>query len=291
MVSLPFMMSIVPKLPAEIQERRDASNLRIAGVLGSIDEKIELNRKKIAELEALAKTIYDYWFVQFDFPDANGKPYKSSGGKMVWNEQLKREVPDGWEVGKFNDMLSNLKDGTHNPPQRVSKGIPLLTGTMFGDIFLTYGDATYISIEDYATIHSSYKPEIWDLVMTKIGTLGKINYLTESDLPLAIHCNSALLKFAPHYKGPFSFLMCKDQIFQTRLQQKKGQSVQEFVSLDRIASIDVELPAMHIVEQFNSCTAPIFDYLVVLREELLELLKIRGDVLPLLMNGQVEVAG
>ena len=265
------------------------TQLRIAGVLGSIDEKIELNRKKIAELEALAKTIYDYWFVQFDFPDANGKPYKSSGGKMVWNEQLKREVPDGWEAGKFNDMLSNLKDGTHNPPQRVSKGIPLLTGTMFGDIFLTYGDATYISIEDYATIHSSYKPEIWDLVMTKIGTLGKINYLTESDLPLAIHCNSALLKFAPHYKGPFSFLMCKDQIFQTRLQQKKGQSVQEFVSLDRIASIDVELPAMHIVEQFNSCTAPIFDYLVVLREEVLELLKIRGDVLPLLMNGQVSL--
>ena len=74
------------------------TQLRIAGVLGSLDEKIALNRKKIAELEALAKMIYDYWFVQFDFPDKNGRPYKSSGGKMVWNEQLKREVPDGWEV-------------------------------------------------------------------------------------------------------------------------------------------------------------------------------------------------
>ena len=74
------------------------TQLRIAGVLGSLDEKIALNRKKIAELEALAKMIYDYWFVQFDFPDKNGRPYKSSGGKMVRNEQLKREVPDGWEV-------------------------------------------------------------------------------------------------------------------------------------------------------------------------------------------------
>ena len=91
------------------------SQLRIAGILGSLDEKIELNRKKIAELEALAKTVYDYWFVQFDFPDENGKPYKSSGGKMVRNEQLKREVPEGWlgysisESGTFHRGVSYSK--------------------------------------------------------------------------------------------------------------------------------------------------------------------------------------
>jgi len=84
------------------------AQLRIAGVLGSIDEKIELNRKKIAELEALAKTIYDYWFVQFDFPDKNGKPYKSSGGKMVWNDLLKREVPERWEVLCLPQMANYL---------------------------------------------------------------------------------------------------------------------------------------------------------------------------------------
>ena len=84
------------------------TQLRIAGVLGSIDEKIELNRKKIAELEALAKTIYDYWFVQFDFPDANGKPYKSSGGKMVWNELLKRAMPVGWDVKRLPEIADYL---------------------------------------------------------------------------------------------------------------------------------------------------------------------------------------
>ena len=67
-----------------------------------------MNRKKIAELEALAKTIYDYWFVQFDFPDNNGKPYKSSGGKMVWNEQLKREVPEGWKIELLPQMADYL---------------------------------------------------------------------------------------------------------------------------------------------------------------------------------------
>jgi len=89
--------------------------MEIAGILGSLDEKIEINRRKIAELEALAKLIYDHWFVQFDFPDAYGKPYKSSGGKMVWNETLKRNVPDGWvdiELGKLL-RVCNGKDHKH----------------------------------------------------------------------------------------------------------------------------------------------------------------------------------
>ncbi|HND86632.1 MAG TPA: restriction endonuclease subunit S, partial [Pseudobdellovibrionaceae bacterium] len=73
---------------------------KIAAVLSSLDAKIELNQRINAELEAMAKTLYDYWFVQFDFPDEEGKPYKSSGGKIVWNEALKREIPEGWEVSE-----------------------------------------------------------------------------------------------------------------------------------------------------------------------------------------------
>ncbi|MFM6265880.1 MAG: restriction endonuclease subunit S, partial [Dolichospermum sp.] len=70
----------------------------LVSILSSLDDKIELNNRINSELENLAKTIYDYWFVQFDFPDENGKPYKSSGGKMVYNQELKREIPAGWEV-------------------------------------------------------------------------------------------------------------------------------------------------------------------------------------------------
>ena len=106
------------------------TQLRIAGILGSIDEKIELNRKKIAELEALAKTIYDYWFVQFDFPDKNGKPYRSSGGKMAWNEQLKQEIPAGWEVGTIGDLGEIVSGGTpstNNPTFWTDNGIAWIT--------------------------------------------------------------------------------------------------------------------------------------------------------------------
>ena len=80
---------------------------RIGDILSALDAKIELNNRINAELEKMAKTIYDYWFVQFDFPDANGKPYKSSGGKMVWSNELKREIPEGWEVLQLSNKLNH----------------------------------------------------------------------------------------------------------------------------------------------------------------------------------------
>ena len=95
------------------------NQVKIANCLMNIDKKISLNTRMNAELEAMAKQLYDYWFVQFDFPDENGKPYKSSGGKMVWNEKLKREIPEGWEVGQVGDF-ANIFTGKKD----VSKAVP-----------------------------------------------------------------------------------------------------------------------------------------------------------------------
>ena len=79
---------------------------KIAAVLAALDDKIALNKRINDKLESMAKRLYDYWFVQFDFPDKNGRPYKSSGGKMVWNETLKREIPEGWEVKRLGEHLN-----------------------------------------------------------------------------------------------------------------------------------------------------------------------------------------
>ena len=103
----------------EIPDFDITNQKKIASVLSSLDSKIELNNRINAELDAMAKTLYDYWFVQFDFtfdfaqgkPDKNGKPYKSSGGKMVWNEELKREIPEGWGVTKMADWIDSDKSG------------------------------------------------------------------------------------------------------------------------------------------------------------------------------------
>jgi type I restriction enzyme S subunit len=88
-----------------------AEQQKIASILSTLDAKIALNNRINAELETLAKTVYDYWFVQFDFPDAQGRPYKTSGGKMVWNEKLKREIPKGWEVSTLASLISKQKNG------------------------------------------------------------------------------------------------------------------------------------------------------------------------------------
>jgi len=103
---------------------------KIASVLSSLDLKIELNNRINAELEAMAKTLYDYWFVQFDFPDKNGKPYKTSGGKMVWNEELKREIPEGWEVKELNKIAKCLMGQSPKGESYNQDGIgtPLLNG-------------------------------------------------------------------------------------------------------------------------------------------------------------------
>ena len=133
-------------------------DLPIAGILGSLDEKIELNRKKIAELEALAKTIYDYWFVQFDFPDKNGKPYKSSGGKMVWNEKLKREIPAGWEVKPLEKACKRIQSGgtpESNNEAFYSGDIPWFTTQELIDswVFCSNRSITKRALENSAAKH------------------------------------------------------------------------------------------------------------------------------------------
>jgi type I restriction enzyme, S subunit len=89
----------------------ERSQENISALLNNLNSKIELNNRINAELEAVAKTLYNYWFVQFDFPNKNGKPYKTSGGKMVWNEELKREIPEGWDVQKMAEWLDIDKSG------------------------------------------------------------------------------------------------------------------------------------------------------------------------------------
>lgn len=93
-----------------VYDQKD-NEISIGNLISGIQEKIALNTRMNAELEAMAKQLYDYWFVQFDFPNEEGKPYKSSGGKMVWNAKLKREIPEGWEEVVISDLISEKKAG------------------------------------------------------------------------------------------------------------------------------------------------------------------------------------
>ena len=109
-----------------------AEQKRIGKFLSSIDRKIALNRKRIATLEAMAKEIYDYWFVQFDFPNAHGRPYKSSGGEMVYNPDLKREIPKGWEVCRIGDHITANRGISYSTKNISSgNGVPMINLNSF----------------------------------------------------------------------------------------------------------------------------------------------------------------
>lgn len=121
---------------------------KIAGVVVAINEKIENNNNICSELEVMAKTLYDYWFVQFDFPDENGKPYRASGGEMVWNEQLKREIPKRWEVTKIGNLttvVTGKEDANFSSPNGKYKFFTCSQETLQCDIPAFSGHAVLIA--------------------------------------------------------------------------------------------------------------------------------------------------
>ncbi len=172
--------SVIPNLPplSIIKNTEiDIPNLnvqeQIAKVLSTLDSKIELNNKINAELEAMAKTIYDYWFVQFDFPNAKGKPYKSIGGKMVWNEELKREIPAGWEVKKMASLTDNISRGI-SPNYLESGGICVLNQKCIRDNKVIFEFSRRHN--DQIKSVNTKKINIHDVLVnsTGVGTLGRV---------------------------------------------------------------------------------------------------------------------
>ena len=117
----------------------------IANALSVVEAKIDNNNAIATELEGMAKDLYDYWFVQFDFPDENGKPYKSSGGKMVWNEELKREIPEGWEISKASALLDVTRGISYSAKDLLGKGVAMINLNTFNtdSTFKKNGMKTY----------------------------------------------------------------------------------------------------------------------------------------------------
>src|SRR5690606_36085683 len=149
---------------------------KIASVLSALDDKIELNNKINAELEAMAKTLYDYWFVQFEFPNADGKPYKSSGGKMVYNETLKREIPEGWEVKRLDEVENNIITGktpSTSKEEYFGGNIPFVTiDDIRKQLFIFKSERTLTKLG--ADSQKSKYLEYGDISVSCIGTVGVI---------------------------------------------------------------------------------------------------------------------
>ncbi|GFD66940.1 restriction endonuclease subunit S [Alteromonas sp. KUL106] len=243
---------------------------KIANVLSVIDKKIELNNRINAELEAMAKTLYDYWFVQFDFPDANGNSYKTSGGKMVYNPILKREIPEGWEVKNLGD-ISHIKAGGDKPTgysetQTDDNQVPIFSNGITEDGLYGYTSK--------ATI------EFPSITVSARGTIGYAVLRTKPFVPII-----RLLVLTPYHSEDIKFL---DEAVK-RIGFENSGSVQQQLTVPQISKINIIYPPQIIREQYAGAVMGSVKKIELLKEQSRDLKALRDWLLPMLMNGQVTV--
>jgi type I restriction enzyme S subunit len=260
---------------------------KISKILSDLDAKIELNNKINSELEAMAKLIYDYWFVQFDFPNEKGKPYKSSGGKMVYNEALKREIPEGWEVKDINEIIE-VKDGTHDSPKSQDYGFKLITSKHLKTKGLDFEKANYISEEDYKNINKRSQVNTGDILFSMIGNIGTVYKIEEKTIDFAIK-NVALYKTSAHMAmRNYVYIYLRGYDMQRYMGNVIAGSIQKFIGLGSLR----KMPLMNdskTISKFEEKTNFIFKEMNVLKVQNQKLAELRDWLLPMLMNGQVRV--
>ena len=259
----------------------------IGKIVVDIEKKLQLSRAINDNLEAMAKQLYDYWFVQFDFPNVEGKPYKSSGGAMVWNEKLKREIPISFDVKSLSEIIE-VKDGTHDSPKPQDNGYFLLTSKHLTERGLDYASAYKISKEDYESINKRSKVDTNDILFSMIGTIGNSYFVEETNINFAIK-NMALFKTsAKQWFSEYLYLYLSSCDYKHYEGNSLSGSIQKFVSLRTLRDMPI-LYHEDIIKVFAKEVRNIITMMVNLRKENIELTKQRDELLPLLMNGQASV--
>ena len=257
----------------------------IGNMILSFCAKINVNRRINDNLEAMAKQLYDYWFVQFDFPNEEGKPYKSSGGAMVWNEKLKREIPKGLDAQKIGDIEKNIITGkTPSCAEEDNFGgdIPFVTiDDIRGNLFV-FGAQRTLSTKGADSQEKKYLP-IGSLSVSCIGTIGVMGFVAK-----LAQTNQQINSIVFEHEYNKEFLYFALRLYFENAKAKTG-NVFANMSKEEFASIIVTYPSKQILQAFHNKVAPIFDSIKNNIEEINVLTKQRDELLPLLMNGQASV--
>lgn len=276
--------NFIVRIPDDLKEQRN-----IAAVLSALDAKIDCNNRINAELEAMAKTLYDYWFVQFDFPDKNGKPYKASGGKMVYNEVLKREIPVGWKNGVMDDLgtvVGGSTPSTKTTSHFSVNGIPWITPNDLsnnqGNKFITRGA---LDVSPKGMKNASLKKYPAGTVL--LSSRAPVGYMAIARNELTT--NQGFKSFIPDKGYPSEFLYyCIKRMLNTIIRNASGSTFKE-ISAGMMKTIKVLLPHPDVSDRFSREVYAIFRRQDLLEQESFQLAKLRDWLLPMLMNGQVTV--
>ena len=246
----------------------------IGQILYNLDKKIQINNQINQELEAMAKTLYDYWFVQFDFPDQNGNPYKSSGGKMVYHPELKREIPEGWGVEKLGDITI-----CHD-----SKRVPLSSN----DRELVKGEIPYYGATGIMDYVNDYIFDGDYVLMAEDGSV-----MTEKGTPILqrisgknwVNNHAHVLEPIKNYSCKLLMMLLKD----VSVMKIKTGSIQMKINQENMNKIVVPAIPLKLLFEINQKLEVIDKQQLNLIEENKQLTQLRDWLLPMLMNGQVKV--
>jgi type I restriction enzyme S subunit len=297
LINLGIIRSLEIKLPKN-REYQD----KIAHLLFTIDSKIELNNRINIELESMAKTLYDYWFVQFDFPNEHGKPYKSSGGKMVWNEELKRDIPEGWEVNLLSDWINKDKSGDwgrENIEGNYTERVHCIRGADINGMNGTGELKPPIRFILEKNSHKILDP--FDLIVEISGgsptqSTGRLAYITEEtltrfDAPIICSnfCKAITLKDKSMF---YNFVFHWKAIYEAGVlfgYEGKTSGIKNLLFDSFVSSHFTVLPNKVVAKKFYNVVNEIEIKKQKNLKENQKLVELRDWLLPMLMNGQVKV--
>ena len=269
---------IMDTLPLELAERSEQD--RIAKCLNNIDEKIRNNNHINSDLESMAKLLYDYWFVQFDFPDENGRPYKSSGGKMVWNKELKREIPEGWEVGSLYDIAEFI-NGLACQKYRPLDGTHRLPVIKIGEMHNGFGTDVEWARDDVSDKHIIHDGDIlfsWsaslEVMLWNKGT-GVLNQHIFKVIPKTN--KYYVLQQLSSYIGVF-----------VRMAEAR-KTTMGHITTDHLNQSRIVIPPKRVVDMYGKSVDALYSKSLSCSSENQQLSSLRDFLLPMLMNGQVKV--
>ncbi len=275
---------------------------KISSFLSSLDSKIELNNRINIELESMAKTLYEYWFVQFDFPNAKGNPYKISGGRMVWNAELKREIPEGWEVKKMGDWISEDKSGdwgSEDLKGNYTHKVLCIRGTDINSLNGTENcnpPIRYILEKNSNKILDSH-----DLIIEISGgsptqSTGRMAFITdatlkrfESPLICSNFCKAISLK---EIKLLYNFAYYWNSLYENGAffnHEGKTSGIKNLLFDSFVNSYWSVVPEDSVVDKFYAIMQNIQTKKQTALAENQQLSNLRDWLLPMLMNGQVKI--
>lgn len=269
---------------------------KVAKFLKSIAAKIELNSQINQELEAMAKTLYEYWFVQFDFPNEQGKPYKSSGGKMIYNKELKREIPEGWEVKELSRCIELIIDHRGKTPKKLGGDWSVETDAIIALSAKIVKDGKLKNLDQANKVsrklYNRWMPiklQDGDILMTSEAPAGEFYFIygfTEyclSQRLFAMRANKNIV--LPSY---FYYELSKGHGY-SQIQGSLSGSTVFGIRQDVLRTVKVVIPDLSLQKKFDSIVIPQLKQIKQLDYQNQKLAELRDWLLPMLMNGQVTV--